>query len=94
MTKKPAKQPSLVSQLKAAAPTVSVCPLLFLTGDDKKELDEVIAAIKAGQLKHLSINEIRSRVCARFNVKVPKTTFREFLVKNGIKQIPRITGKQ
>lgn len=89
MAKKTAKQPSLVEQLKATPQVVTICPLAFLEGEDKKELDAVIEALKAGQLRHLSLNAIRAKVCERFNVKVPKTTFRDFLVKRGFKNMAR-----
>lgn len=80
MAKAP-KKPSLVEELKSLPPSVN--PLESLVGEDKQELDAVLDALKKGALAHLSLECLRHRVCERFNVKMAKTTFRDFLVRKG-----------
>lgn len=79
------KQPSLAECLKALPPSRphQANPFSNLPDVQKKEWKEVCKLIRSGGLKHLSLNEIRRRVSERFKFIIPKSTFRDLLVREG-----------
>jgi hypothetical protein len=80
-----AKQPSLADELLALPPSrPRTNPISQLSDEQKEEWEKVKQLLKAGALKHLSLNEIRRRLSARFNFNIPRTTFRDFLVREGV----------
>jgi hypothetical protein len=79
------KKPSLVDSLKSLPPSRQCKnPMANLTEEELETWAELKRAIRAGSLNHLSMNEIHRQVCAHFGVKIPRSTFRDHMIREGI----------